>query len=81
MISSERSRIIVDRDSRGAEPGLGKHGSGQQICVFLVPLCSTVAATTLFALQRGSDLDTGQALPATAQDALDAVIPSAEPAW
>lgn len=49
--------------------------------IFLIPLHSAVAgATTLFALQRGKDLDTAQTFPITAEDALDAVGPGAEPA-
>lgn len=39
-----------------------------------------MAAATLFALERCRDLDTAQTLPTTAQDALDAVVPGAEPA-
>lgn len=35
---------------------------------------------TLFALDGGGDLDAGQMLPTAAQDALDAVVATAEPA-
>lgn len=49
--------------------------------ILLIPLHSAVAErATLSALQRGSDPEAAQALPAAAEDRLDAVVPGAEPA-
>lgn len=39
-----------------------------------MPFHSMVAAAWLFALERGGNLDAGQALSTAAQDALDAVV-------
>lgn len=45
-----------------------------------MPLCSVPAAARLSALERGGDLDAAQALPTAAQDALDSVVATAQPA-
>lgn len=45
-----------------------------------MPLHSVVAAARLSALERDSHLEAAQALPTAAQDTLDAVVASAQPA-
>lgn len=79
---SEDSGITVERgiqQDRETGFGLGKPKTRGRGCVPHTPL-SAMPDATLFAFQRGSNLDTAQTLPVAAQDALDAIVPTGEPA-
>lgn len=83
MIFSKGTGIIAemglkgDRES-GLDLGKGKTEEGGSLPG--PPSFCCVAGATLFALQRGRDLDTAQTLPVAAEDRLDAVVAGAEPA-